>query len=407
MPGRSSYGPAGKWIHDRANHILSKNDGMDKSQAYAIATQQAHKVGKSPKRFRTTEGVRTAKRKHTLPTKLYKKTASDASVQRALARLLKIAATIPAERSSTGKSYRVPFPNEPARVKAQPPKWVASPPPRVEKATPPRVEKTPPKPKSMPKRDKAKFLGAPPENTRRMPTTKGQFTGAGRRARLRGAGRRARGFARDAAEGGWRAAAVNQAGGIASQLIDRIPQKELTPSRPPGELAGAIEKATAKPKFKLSPKMMKGLRYGGLGMAGAALGVGAHQLANSVGLTEKGPADYLADAVVPTPKHASDSRYIPREYLAKAAMQMATNHDVKHKGGPEMFGPEDSVVPLRTLSTSIPISQQAEESSKEWTKSLESLFSAYKDTKGESFAKRLSKERTVPMSKQAGELAVG
>lgn len=75
MPGRGSYGPGGRWIHDRAHHIMSKNEDMDKSTAYAIATQQAHKVGKSPKGFRTAEGVRTARAKMSGPVKMYKKTA--------------------------------------------------------------------------------------------------------------------------------------------------------------------------------------------------------------------------------------------------------------------------------------------------------------------------------------------
>ena len=76
MPGRGSYGPGGRWIHDRAKRLLSKNDDMPKGMAYAVATQQAHKVGKSPKGFRTPEGVRTAKKKMIRPLKEYKKTAN-------------------------------------------------------------------------------------------------------------------------------------------------------------------------------------------------------------------------------------------------------------------------------------------------------------------------------------------
>lgn len=82
MPGRGSYGPGGKWIHDRANHILNKNpemssgDQKDKSIAYALATQQAHRVGKSPKGFRTAAGVRTAKRKYDGPKSYYTRTAN-------------------------------------------------------------------------------------------------------------------------------------------------------------------------------------------------------------------------------------------------------------------------------------------------------------------------------------------
>jgi hypothetical protein len=46
-----------------------------KSVAYATATQQAHKVGKSPKKFRTRLGVAMAKAKFDKPKKEYKKTA--------------------------------------------------------------------------------------------------------------------------------------------------------------------------------------------------------------------------------------------------------------------------------------------------------------------------------------------
>jgi mannose-6-phosphate isomerase-like protein (cupin superfamily) len=77
MPGRGSYGPGGKWIHDRAHRIMEKNPDADKGMAYAIATQQGHKVGKSPKGFRTKEGVREAKQKFSGPKKEYQKTASD------------------------------------------------------------------------------------------------------------------------------------------------------------------------------------------------------------------------------------------------------------------------------------------------------------------------------------------
>lgn len=75
MPGRGSYGPGGKWIYQRAKHLREKNPDMEESTSFAIATQQAHKVGKSPKGFRTAEGVRTAKRKFRLPIKEYRKTA--------------------------------------------------------------------------------------------------------------------------------------------------------------------------------------------------------------------------------------------------------------------------------------------------------------------------------------------
>jgi len=74
MPG-GEYGPGGKWIHDRAHHLLQKSDDMDKGTAYALATQQAHRLGKSPKSFRTSSGVREAKQKFDKPRSDYKKTA--------------------------------------------------------------------------------------------------------------------------------------------------------------------------------------------------------------------------------------------------------------------------------------------------------------------------------------------
>lgn len=80
MPG--DYGPGGKWIHDRAHRIMREGDTKDeygskkgKSIAYAIATQQAHSLGKSPKDFRTPSGVHEAKMKYDEPKKEYQKTA--------------------------------------------------------------------------------------------------------------------------------------------------------------------------------------------------------------------------------------------------------------------------------------------------------------------------------------------
>lgn len=79
MPGKD-YGPGGKWIHDRAHSMMGEMQdryGADRGKqiAYATATQQAHKVRKSPKAFRTTGGVRTALRKHDRPIREYQKTA--------------------------------------------------------------------------------------------------------------------------------------------------------------------------------------------------------------------------------------------------------------------------------------------------------------------------------------------
>jgi len=55
------------WIHERAKHISAKNPSMSESQAWAIATQQSHALGKSPKGYGTLEGRRDAKKKYDTP----------------------------------------------------------------------------------------------------------------------------------------------------------------------------------------------------------------------------------------------------------------------------------------------------------------------------------------------------
>lgn len=52
------------FIHDRAEHILAKNPKMGKSTAFAVATQQSHALGKSPRGYGTSEGKATAKKKY-------------------------------------------------------------------------------------------------------------------------------------------------------------------------------------------------------------------------------------------------------------------------------------------------------------------------------------------------------
>ena len=83
MPGPEGFGPAGKWVHDRAHRIMEEGDTQEeygsekgKQVAYAIATQQAHKVGKSPKDFRTPSGVHEAKQKYDEPKAEYQKSAA-------------------------------------------------------------------------------------------------------------------------------------------------------------------------------------------------------------------------------------------------------------------------------------------------------------------------------------------
>jgi hypothetical protein len=49
------------WIHARAERLLEKNPDMPKSEAFGIATNQSHALGKSPKGYGTTEGRAHAK----------------------------------------------------------------------------------------------------------------------------------------------------------------------------------------------------------------------------------------------------------------------------------------------------------------------------------------------------------
>ena len=56
-----------QWIHQRAEHLLAKNPSMPKSEAFAVATQQSHALGKSPKGYGTAAGRHTAKEKFDTP----------------------------------------------------------------------------------------------------------------------------------------------------------------------------------------------------------------------------------------------------------------------------------------------------------------------------------------------------
>lgn len=56
-----------EWLHNRAEHILAKNPSMPKSEAFAIATQQSHATGHSPKGYGTAKGRRIAKAKFSTP----------------------------------------------------------------------------------------------------------------------------------------------------------------------------------------------------------------------------------------------------------------------------------------------------------------------------------------------------
>lgn len=69
-----------EWIHERAKHISAKNPSMPESEAWAIATQQAHATGKSPKGYGTLVGRREAKQKYDTP-KDDKKTANPGDLE--------------------------------------------------------------------------------------------------------------------------------------------------------------------------------------------------------------------------------------------------------------------------------------------------------------------------------------
>jgi hypothetical protein len=105
MPGQGSYGEAGKWIHDRAHRIMESDSETPKHIAYAIATQQAHKVGKSPKDFRTPQGVREARQKYDAPRSEYQKTAMMAGFFDELEKISQMGIpTTPGMPSSSGMS---------------------------------------------------------------------------------------------------------------------------------------------------------------------------------------------------------------------------------------------------------------------------------------------------------------
>ena len=56
-----------EWLHERARHILARNPDMPKSEAFGIATNQSHALGKTPKGYGTAEGKAHAKSIYTTP----------------------------------------------------------------------------------------------------------------------------------------------------------------------------------------------------------------------------------------------------------------------------------------------------------------------------------------------------
>jgi len=114
MPG--NFGPGGKWIHDRAHRIMSESPDTKKETAYAVATQQAHKVGKSPKGFKTSAGVQEAKQKYGLPKKEYQKTAMLAGFFDELSKLSAMGMDL--RMKGPGGVKRPPFPTEGSKALA-------------------------------------------------------------------------------------------------------------------------------------------------------------------------------------------------------------------------------------------------------------------------------------------------
>jgi len=316
MPGRESFGQGGKWIHDRAHHIMGKNPDMPKGMAYAVATQQAHKVGKSPKGFRTEEGVRRAKAKHSLPKSLYKKTAS-ANKNVALSRLKRL-------RKEAG-----------VKEFAQ-----------------------------------SRIVGK---------------VGPGVQGAVEGA------------------------------LGARRPIP-IAPPPIPEQYLRTVEPSKLDKLLK-NPKLRNAIKFGGLGAVGLGAGVAGHSAAHSLGITDTGPADALADIIVPEAKYSFDystqrrEMYIPRYYLEKAAASMTgaleTNHDTMFEGEPGMFGPEASVIPQQTLDTAIPLMDYVDWSDEETDDFLYGMFERYKEKEEEPVGWYEKGETEIPLKKQAGRLLIG
>ena len=268
MPGRDSFGPGGKWIHDRAHHIMGKNPSMSKSIAYAVATQQAHKVGKSPKGFRTAEGVRRAKAKHPLPKKFYKKTASEKMQKVALSRLK---ALVKEARAREIGRRVVKFKSSPIVRRG---------------ATVRGAAKLPPKrpvqqlyvPQGMKAKDRGRLemalFGGP--TMKAVPTMKTRAKGLAGKLVDR-YGMHVAGRLRGAA-----LAPVSE--GIADMVV-------------PAAVPRAIPSAVPKPMSAKKKKILKALGTAGLGLTGGAVG---HQIAHSTGLSPTGPADVIANLVVPS-----------------------------------------------------------------------------------------------------------
>lgn len=131
-----------KWIHDRAMSLkkdMKKTYGPEKAEqvAFAVATQQAHRLGKSPKTFKskvtgkketfgTPVGRAIAKEKFDKPKKEYQKTAS---LRRAAEELKGLMVISKSANEQMGYSY----PQAPTSG-MQGPKMLPTPPPTAQGA---------------------------------------------------------------------------------------------------------------------------------------------------------------------------------------------------------------------------------------------------------------------------------
>lgn len=117
-----------KWIHDRADHIRAKNPGMPKSESFAIATQQAHASGNTPKNFGTPEGKREAKQKYDKPKSEYTQTADPSSKSKTSSSLAFLKGfSDELQKIAKSKKQQETAPQKPAVPDALPPPLASAP----------------------------------------------------------------------------------------------------------------------------------------------------------------------------------------------------------------------------------------------------------------------------------------
>ena len=106
------------WIHDRAKHIQAENPGMPESESWAIATQQSHATGHTPKSYGTPQGKHEAKKKYDEPKSHYElkadpdktKTAMLAGFVDELEKIANLAATGTQMNKATNSLSKLPGP---------------------------------------------------------------------------------------------------------------------------------------------------------------------------------------------------------------------------------------------------------------------------------------------------------